>query len=226
VELLVLSLLAGFIGGAVGAIALRGLWRWRRERAQRRVEDERAWLVLLPAGICVFFLVAVMSRWDVFPRYLLPVVLPGALLVLIAGREAKPSWAAAGVVFAIFLAYALVRTDLYTSQLVATERLRERIIAEGVPPKEIRAGVELDGYHWRWYCLDHPKEGGTTKGQVSWPGTLTPALIENYVITDENPRLMDLTGYEVLRAEAFRARLWPFPRTLYVMRRVPLLERR
>jgi len=230
VELLVLSLLAGFIGGAVGAVALRGLWRWRRVededegRGRGRSAGERVRLALLPAGIYLFFLVVVMSRWDVFPRYLLPVVLPAALLVLIAGREAKPSWAAAGIAFAVFLAYALVRTDLYTSQLGATEQLRERLIAEGVPPKEIRAGVELDGFHWRWYCLDHPKEGGTTKGQVFWPGTLTPALIENYVITDENPRLIDLTGYEVLRRETFRARLWPFPRTLHVVRRVPLLE--
>ena len=234
VELFVLALLTGFIGGAIGVLLVRCLWRWRRPTRNAKLEtrdgasellpDGRPWLVLLPAAIYAVFLVVVMSRWDVFPRYFLPLLVPSALLAFRVGREARPALVAPVIALAVFLAYAWVRTDLYVAQVTATERVREQLIAEGIPPKQIRAGLELDGYHWRWHCLDHPGEGGKTRWQQLWPGTLTPVLIENYVITDSlAPWSMDLTGYEVLRAERFRARLWPVPRPLYVMRRVPLL---
>ncbi|HUT35647.1 MAG TPA: glycosyltransferase family 39 protein [Planctomycetota bacterium] len=240
VELFVLAVLVGFVGGFVGVVVLRCLWRWRRGKAEIRnpeseirngesgpLPDGRAWLVLLPAGIYAVFLVGLMSRWDIFPRYFLPLLVPAALLGLVVGRGARPSWLAPGLAFAAFLVYAWVRTDLYVTRVVATERLRRELVAEGIPPKQIRAGLEIDGWHWRWYCLDHPDEGGTTTGQAWWPGGLTPALVENYVISDRPAPLnmwgIDLSNYEVLRTEAVRARLWPRPCPLYVMRRVPLL---
>ena len=226
-EFAVLAMAVGAIGGAIAAVVLKLLWRWkiggdeRPKPAPAATCDDRWKVVLVRAGVLVVFLVLVLSRWNVWTRHFLPVVIPAALLVIAAAGGARPSLGAFGAIALVFLAYGLVCTSVYAAQLEATARVRDELIAQGYPPKEIRAGLELDGLHWRRYSLDHPEEG---KARLAggWPIALTPVLHDTYLVAGGlECYSMDISGYEVMRKETFRPRLWPWQRPIYVLRRGP-----
>ena len=223
-EFLILALAVGAVGAGLMVVALKLLWRVRMAEAPVReaaapAADDRAAVVFLSGGGLAVFLVLVASRWEVYPRHYLHLLFPATLLVLMVARARRLWLIPFALVALVRLAYGLVMTDVYVSQMVATAETRRELVASGVPPKEIRAGLELDGLHWRWYSLDHPQEGADRRGEP-WPVSLVPVLRDTYIVAGGLASWqMDLSGYEVVHQKAFQPRLWPRERPIYVLRR-------
>ena len=220
VEFAAVALAIGPLGALLVVLLAKLLWRWRAERPAQEGSawDSREIMIHVAAGVLFVFLVAVLSRWEVYKRHFLPCLFPAILLVLRGAGPRRPALAPALLVGVAFLAYALVQTDVYVAQMQATEDARRQLIAGGVDAKQVRTGLELDGLHWRRYCLDHPDERGQS-AEDSYV-KLVPVLSDAYLITGGlHPQQRDVDGYAIHARTTFRPRLWPGERPLYVLRR-------
>jgi hypothetical protein len=156
---------------------------------------------------------AVGSGWVSFDRYFLPLVPLAIVLALWAGRGLRLSPA---LVLPALLAIALFSLA-GTQDWLAYNRLRwqlgRELMAQGVPLRQLDAGMEWDG--WRLYEETRGAQvaPGTPDAPI-WVRDIAPAIDSTYVIA-----FSSLPGYEVRQRREYPSWLHNEPVYLYLLER-------
>jgi 4-amino-4-deoxy-L-arabinose transferase-like glycosyltransferase len=179
----------------------------------------------------IFFVLIAPELWD---RYLLPVVVPGSLVLVepvAPGPEAEPlpRWRRA-LAAALLVLTALFSTAVMHDWLAENATLWDlgrQAVAEGVDPLAIEGGLEWDGWHAaarqpprrrRWRELFSPlalaKTANHPRG-LTLPFTRVwfPAITGQYALS-----YTPIEGAVVVRTQPYRLWLLPGERRIYLLR--------
>lgn len=192
-----------------------GLLLWpamrRRVSGAEKTED---W----PAGLLWLVTAAnlapvVLFGGVVYERYLLVVLVPTAALFLRAVQRegARPAWALAGGLLALYLAFSLALTAEFVGWNGAAWRAGERLTAQGIPLEQIDGGFAWNG----WHFADRLRQGEQAhpEGAPAYM-ELFPFITRRYVVS-----FSPLAGYQVLGEEPYWSPLrWSWGR-LYILQR-------
>ena len=133
-----MTLIAPFAGAAQATLWAEAVLHWRRERESFATGLLLTnLLMLLPSIGYVFF-------WD---RYLLVFLPYAAFIVLRRTRLSRAGWFAAVVVSAALMLYTIVGMGDYLAWMTARWNAAEALVAQGIAPESIDAGIEWVGWH-------------------------------------------------------------------------------
>ena len=154
-----------------------------------------------------------VSSWVAFDRYFLPLVPFAIVLGLWAVRGLRPSPA--------LLLFGLLGLGLFsvvgTQDWLASNRLRwqlgRELLARGVPPERIDAGMEWDG--WQLYERGRTfRAPPRTVDGPFWTQIIAPTIDSTYVVA-----YSPLPGYVVRERRTYRSWLHGGPGYLYLLER-------
>ena len=188
-----------------------GLLLWP---ALRRRPSEEGW----PAGLLWLVVIAnlapvVLFRGEIYERYLLVVLVPTAALFLRAVQRegARPTWALAGGLLALYLAFSLALTAEFIGWNGAAWRAGERLAGQGIPLEQIDGGFAWNG----WHFADRLGQGeGASEAGAPAYMELFPFITRQYVVS-----FSPLPGYEVVGEERYWSPLRGASGRLYILHR-------
>ena len=146
-------------------------------------------------------------------RYLLPLLLPAAVLVLETFRNVRWSAAATALGLIIFYLYGAVSVQDYLSWNRVRWELSGELLAEGVPPEHIDGGFEWHGWHFA-YKYPRSVKPKRTSPYLLWFTHIIPNLDPVYAIT-----FGEVPGYSVLRVREFPTHLPRSDPRMYLLKR-------
>ncbi|WP_222703701.1 hypothetical protein [Sinomonas sp. R1AF57] len=189
--------LAVLSAGMVCAILLRALshlWQNRRRQSNKVLRDPLPTLML--SMLLIGTLIQAAMGQEIFSRYFLPVV-PLAAALLMPFWRTIPRIAYAAVTINVGLGLLLTSDAL--SYDAARWQAAEQLVAQGVPPTAINAGLEWIGTHAE---LPADRRGLETHPNSALPRILNmfPESTECYVISgDPTLQLPQVAGLEYRR---------------------------
>jgi hypothetical protein len=166
-------------------------------------------LVLLAGAFQVIPLYLVWPQ----DRYLVPLILPAAALVLDAFRRIRLSRSAMALGLLLFGLYGLAGLHDYLSWNRLRWEMGRELVAEGVRVEHIEGGLEWDGWHL-YFSRARSVLVPLPNPYLLWFTRTLPELDPKYLIS-----FSAVPGYRVLRSRAYHSYLHRTERSLYLSRR-------
>jgi hypothetical protein len=197
----VVTLVAPLAGAAQATLWTASIFRWRQER-----ESFSAGMIFV--SIALFLAIVLFAYF--YDRYLLVIVPCAAYLVLRRIKLGRWGWVGAALVSAAFILYNMIGLSDYFGWTSARWNTAEQLVAQGIPPERIDAGIEWIGWHEFETVLPVARVKGLANDIASWmyinPKTYKLAFSK-------------LPGYDVLEEVTYPGLLSDEDAHLYVLRR-------
>ncbi len=206
---LLMTLAILWIVEKVRGFSWKGLDYTVREEDPARQVPRGLGLVLLAGA---FQLIPFYLIWPQ-DRYLVPLILPAAALVLDAFRRIRLSRSAMAIGLLLFGLYGLAGLHDYLSWNRVRWELGRSLIAEGVRLEHIEGGLEWDAWHL-FYNQPRQVLGPLSSPYLLWYTRVVPELDPKYLVS-----FSAIPGYTVLRSAPYHSYLHRKERTLYISRR-------
>jgi len=187
-------------------------------------------LLLCIGAVQLLFLFTTLYK---FSRYYL-VIMPFCLFLILEVH--KRSGIRKKVFVPLLIAYALfslAATQDIMSWNQCKWRMGQRLLDEGVSPRNISAGFAWDAWHCYRYTLDYPYEIATLKGDIPWwIEEMLPSIDPEYVVSNspaltgfEHLQYFHTDRYNVVASSDYFSLFYGRAMKLYALRRVPGVNR-
>ncbi len=197
----IITLIAPLAGAAQATLWTESIVRWRRAR-----ESFSAGMILVGIGLVL----AIVLFAFFYDRYLLVVVPCAAYLVLRRVKLGRWGWVSAALVSAAFLLYNVIGLSDYLGWTSVRWTTAEQLVAQGIPPERIDAGIEWIGWHEFETVLPIARATGLGNDMMAWMH-VNP---KTYVFA-----FSQLPGYDVVEEVTYPAWQTANGGHLFVLRR-------